>query len=149
MPESEEYQVQLLGVTVLELITVPDISRDWLAPRSRVCRCLDSNQTRSMIIPSNHRRLRRLRHRLLFLGGRLPLRPLLRRAPGEAGHRLLRSHKRGKRQCTLDSFGAWSMVRRIRDHRDEARQPAVTPDRAVQSKLKQNHRRIANGAKGY
>jgi hypothetical protein len=41
MRESEEYQVGLSDVTVLELVIVPDISRDRLAPRSRVCGCLD------------------------------------------------------------------------------------------------------------
>ena len=41
------------------------------------------------------------------------------------------------------------MVRRIRDHWDEGLLQAVTLGPAVQSKLNQNQRRTANGAKGY
>jgi hypothetical protein len=42
--EVEDYGVHISGVTVLELVIVPDISRgveDRLAPRSIVCACLD------------------------------------------------------------------------------------------------------------
>src|SRR3984893_14399908 len=95
---------------------------------------------RSKLIPTSRRRSCRHPHHLLFCGRLPPLRPL---ALGEGGHRLLRSHKRGKRQCTLESFGAWPIVRRIRDHRDEGLPEVVTLDPAVQSELNQNQRRTA------
>jgi hypothetical protein len=99
------------------------------------------------LTPSSRRLCRHPHH--LLLCGRLPLRPLPRRALAEGGHRLLRSHKRGKRQCTLDSFGAWPIVRRIRDHRDEGLPEFVTLEPAVQFELNQNQRRSTNGSKSY
>ena len=41
--EGEEYHVELLGVTVLELMIVPDISRGGAHATLKSCACLDSN----------------------------------------------------------------------------------------------------------
>src|SRR5439155_25012867 len=93
----------------------------WLAPRSRICACLDllwrcslsaslktNHRAHSMVTLSSPRRLLLLRP--LFLR-RLPLHHLLRPFLPERGHRQIPSDQRFLGRGILDVFCAYPMVR--------------------------------------